>query len=170
MPREAFISRTATRCSTLRTHRAPRRYPGSYVMWRSATPERAWTRPRSRASSSLFHDQGKGQGTGLGLSTVFGIDRVVIAGVCLVYSEVGRGTTFRVYFPQTERPIETLTPPPSPRRSVERRPFCSSKTRSRSGSCCERLLRRLGYNLLETQMAGKLFFSAKNTGEDSTCS
>ena len=76
--------------------------PGRYV--RVAVSDDGTGMPpevRDRAFEPLFTTKARGEGTGFGLATVYGICRQ-IGGVASIYSEPGQGTTVRLHLPGVE--------------------------------------------------------------------
>jgi PAS domain S-box-containing protein len=125
--------------------------PGPYVMF-SVSDIGVGMSPevRERIFEPFFTTKEKGKGTGLGLSTTYGIVKQS-EGHILVYSEQGKGTTFKIYLPRINEPLENI------RTEVLKEELpCGNETilivedEEEVRKLAGKILERLGYRIIET--------------------
>ena len=102
----------------------------------------------SQAFEPFFTTKGPGEGTGLGLSTVYGIAHRY-GGCVTIYSEVGVGTTIKVYLPVTDERAEAAPVEDDVAGAATGETVLLVEDEDAVRVACRRILERAGFNVVE---------------------
>ena len=128
--------------------------PGEYVVLLFSDDGRGMEKAvRDRIFEPFFTTKEKDRGTGLGLATVFGIVKQN-AGFIDLESEVGRGSTFRVYFPRSHGEAEKPAAPETPVHASGRETVLVVEDEEQLLSLTVKVLTARGYNVLPAKTPG----------------
>ena len=140
--------------------------PGTYVVFSVTDTGTGMSAAiQDKIFEPFFTTKKKGEGTGLGLSTVYGIVKQ-LGGYIFVYSEPDNGTTFKIYFPVVMEEKEPL--------SKEKKPAMQEGTETILAVDDEPTIRQfvydtlapLGYDMILAESGEDAIAKAKSAGRE----
>ncbi|MCM2284838.1 MAG: PAS domain S-box protein [Desulfobacula sp.] len=139
--------------------------PGDYVMMAFSDDGAGMDRDTlANIFEPFFTTKEMGQGTGLGLATIYGIVKQN-NGFINVYSEPGQGTTFKVYFPRHEAScMETKAVEPEIKKGNAKILLVEDEISILKTTAT--MLERLGYKVLSASTPGEAIQMAGDLGPD----
>lgn len=137
-------------------------HPGSYVMLAiSDTGHGMDAEVKRHLFEPFYTTKPVGQGTGLGLAMIFGTVKQS-GGTIEVYSEVGQGTTFKIYLPKIEGQVEPVAQPCStPEMPEASGTILLVEDEASVRELAAKILKRLGYTVLPAPNGGEAFLLAE---------
>ena len=132
--------------------------PGSYIMLAvSDTGIGMNDKIRAHVFEPFFTTKDKGKGTGMGLATVYGTVKQS-DGFIWVYTEAGKGTTFKIYLPQFEEQVELAEMTVSGDQTLRgRETILVIDDEKEVRELVSEMLRFYGYSVLEAPNAANAF-------------
>jgi two-component system, cell cycle sensor histidine kinase and response regulator CckA len=114
-----------------------------------------------RIFEPFFTTKGQGKGTGLGLSTVFGIISQS-GGTVWVYSEVGVGTTFKIYLPRVDDAVDSASEEPPAVASHGTETILLVDDDDQVRLVTQAILRKYGYHVIDARNAGEALLQVES--------
>ncbi len=138
--------------------------PGNYVLLAVADNGVGMDRDtRARIFEPFFTTKDAGKGTGLGLATVFGIVKQS-GGSVWVYSEVGHGTIFKLYFPRVDAQPDIRSPSTAPAELRGTETVLLVEDEAPVRAIAQRILEKNGYRVLVADAAQAMHLAETHQG------